>query len=97
MSVKKLTTAQAKEETIHSLRATDVWAPTILRTFATTDQKGINDGTPVGYWGQAALRKEQCDTTEERAVTRLWHSKQLISVTIRHSTEERCFMCGPHR
>jgi hypothetical protein len=51
MSIKKLATTQAKEKTIHSLRATDVWAPTILRTFATTDQEGINDGTPVSYSG----------------------------------------------
>jgi lysophospholipid acyltransferase (LPLAT)-like uncharacterized protein len=36
--------------------------------------------------------EEQCDIiTEEKAVIRLWHSKQLISITtIAHATEEWC-------
>jgi hypothetical protein len=35
---------------------------------------------PVGYSGWTALRREQCSM--QRALTRLQHSKQLISITI---------------
>jgi hypothetical protein len=37
-----------------------------------------------------------CDRTKERAVTRLWHAKQLLSVTtIAHKQRSGVF-CGVH-
>jgi hypothetical protein len=44
-----------------------------------------------------------CDIiTEKRAVTWLWHSKQLISVAMNTHTQQKnrrkwCFLCGPCR
>jgi hypothetical protein len=36
--------------------------------------------------------------TEEKVVTRLRHSKQLLNITtIEHATEERCYLFGPCR
>jgi hypothetical protein len=51
-------TAQAKEETAHSLRARDVGAPVILGSFARTDRKRRNGGNPVGYTERAAVGRE---------------------------------------
>jgi hypothetical protein len=34
--------------------------------------------------------------TEETAVTRLQHSKQLISIAVAHETEEQCYLCSLH-
>jgi hypothetical protein len=95
-------TAQAKEETTHTWSARDVGAPVTLGSFACTDRKRMNGGTPVGYSGRAALRREQCDITEEKVSTRLRHSKQPISITtIAHATVkelwEAVFSMDPRR
>jgi hypothetical protein len=63
--MKELATAQAKEETAHGLRATDVGAPATLGSFACTI--GEDDGGTPGpactfsgnRSGQAALRRKQ--------------------------------------
>jgi hypothetical protein len=69
-------TTQVKEETTRSLRARDVQAPATLRTFTHTERKRRNGSRPVGYSGQAALKRKQCNiTTEGRDITRLQHSK----------------------
>jgi hypothetical protein len=63
--VEEPTTAHVKEETTHSLRARDVAALVTLGSFFWTDQKRRNGSMPVGYSGQAVLKREQCGMSAE--------------------------------
>jgi hypothetical protein len=95
-TVEESAPTQTEEDATSSLRVRDERAPATLGSFTRSHLKRRNGGTSVGYTGQAALRREQCDIIiEKRAVTRLRHSKQLSVTTIAHVTEEQCFLWGP--